>query len=157
MSIQKVLDAARAEIGYKEKPNNNNKFAKVAGHANNQPWCLTFIRACFIKGEEAKAIPDTAYCPHLESWARVNNRVIPTAEAERGDLVLFDFSRSGRAEHVGIVNIDFSKKNPEYLHTIEGNTSNIAGGSQDNGDGVSKKKRSVSLIRIVIRPNWSKA
>lgn len=156
MSIQKVLDAARAEIGYNEKPNNNNKFAKVAGHANYQPWCATFIRACFIKGEEEKAIPDTAYCPHLESWARANNRVVPTAEAKRGDLVLFDFSRSGRAEHVGIVNINFSEKNPEYLHTIEGNTSAIASGSQDNGDGVSKKKRPISLIRLVIRPDWSK-
>jgi len=71
-------------------------------------------------------------------------------------LVLFDFSRSGRAEHVGIVNINFSAKNPEYLHTIEGNTSAVASGSQDNGDGVSKKKRSISLIRLVIRPDWSK-
>ena len=156
MSLSAVLAAARAEVGYKEGKNNDNKFAKIAGHANHQPWCATFIRACFIKGEEAKAIPDTAYCPHLESWARANNRVVPTTEAKRGDLVLFDFSRSGRAEHVGIVNINFSEKNPEYLHTIEGNTSAVASGSQDNGDGVSKKKRPISLIRLVIRPDWSK-
>ena len=156
MSISGVLAAARAEIGYTEGKNNDNKFAAIAGHANHQPWCATFVRACFIKGEEAKAIPDTAYCPHLESWARANNRVVPTTEAKRGDLVLFDFSRSGRAEHVGLVNINFSEKNPEYLHTIEGNTSAVASGSQDNGDGVSKKKRSISLIRLVIRPDWSK-
>ena len=152
MSIQKVLDAARAEIGYKEKPNNDNKFAKVAGHANNQPWCATFVRACFIKGEEEKAIPDSAYCPHIEAWGRQHNRVVPTAEAKRGDLVLFDFSRSGKSEHIGILNIGFSEKNPEYLHTIEGNTGYI---SPDDGDGVQKKKRHVSLVRIIIRPKWS--
>ena len=154
MSIQKVLDAARAEVGYKEKPNNNNKFAKMAGHANYQPWCATFIRACFIKGEEEKAIPDTAYCPHLESWARANNRVVATAEAKRGDLVLFDFSRSGRAEHVGILNNNFYPKISKYLRTIEGNTGAI---SQDNGDGVAKKKRDLSCVRLIIRPEWSKA
>lgn len=153
MSIQKVLNAARAEIGYNEKPNNNNKFAKVAGHANYQPWCATFIRACFIKGEEAKAIPDSAYCPHIEAWGRGHNRVVPIREAKRGDLVLFDFSRSGKSEHIGILNINFSEKNPEYLHTIEGNTGHL---SPDDGDGVAKKKRHVSLVRIIIRPKWSK-
>ena len=152
MSIQKVLDAARAEVGYIEKPNNNNKFAKVAGHANNQPWCATFIRACFIKGEEAKAIPDSAYCPHIEAWARANNRVVPTAEAKRGDLVLFDFTRSGKAEHIGILNINFSPKVSKYLRTIEGNTGAI---SASEGDGVQKKKRDLSIVRLIVRPNWS--
>lgn len=152
MSKFLVLKAAREEIGYKEKPNNNNKFAKVAGHANNQPWCATFIRACFIKGKEEKAIPDTAYCPHIESWAKANHAVIPIAEVQKGDLLLFDFSRSGRAEHIGIVTHDFNPKNPTVLRTIEGNTGTI---SQDNGDGVAKKIRPVSLIRTAIRPKWS--
>ena len=153
MSIQKVLDAARAEIGYNEKPNNNNKFAKVAGHANYQPWCATFIRACFIKGQEEKAIPNSAYCPHIEAWARANNRVVPTREAKRGDLVLFDFTRSGKSEHIGILTHNFSAKSPEYLRTIEGNTGAI---SASEGDGVQKKKRHVSIVRIIVRPKWSK-
>ena len=153
MPLKAVIKAARDEIGYQEKPNNNNKFAKVAGHANYQPWCATFIRACFIKGKEAKAIPDTAYCPHLESWARANHAVIPIKEVRRGDLLLFDFSRSGRAEHIGIVTHDFDPKNPTILRTIEGNTSAI---SQDEGDKVARKVRPVSLIRLAIRPKWSK-
>jgi hypothetical protein len=153
LSIQKVLDAARAEIGYNEKPNNNNKFAKVAGHANYQPWCATFIRACFIKGQEEKAIPDSAYCPHIEAWARANNRVVPTREAKRGDLVLFDFTRSGKSEHIELLNLNFSEKNPEYLYTIGGNTGAI---SASEGDGVQKKKRHVSNVRLIVRPDWSK-
>lgn len=153
MSIQKVLDAARAEVGYQEKPNNNNKFAKVAGHANYQPWCATFIRACFIKGKESKAMPDSAYCPHIESWGKAGNRIVPTKEAKRGDLVLFDFTRSGKSEHIGILTNDFSAKSPEYLRTIEGNTSAI---NASEGDGVQKKKRHVSLVRVIVRPDWSK-
>ena len=147
-----VLEAARAEVGYKEKPNNDNKFAKVAGHANNQPWCATFIRACFIKGKEAKAIPDSAYCPHIEAWAKANHAVVPLVEAKKGDLALFDFSRSGRAEHIGILTHDFNKATPTIIRTIEGNTGAI---SQDNGDGVAKKVRSVSLVRVIVRPKWS--
>lgn len=153
MSIAKVLKAASDEVGYKEGANNNNKFAKVAGHANHQAWCATFVRACFIKGEEPKAIPDTAYCPYLEAWGRANNRVVPYAEAKKGDLVLFDFSRSGRADHVGILSHDYDPTKPNLIRTIEGNTGNI---SQTNGDGVARKNRAVSLVRIIVRPKWSK-
>lgn len=152
MSVQKVLDAAKAEIGYKEGKNNDNKFAKIAGHANHQPWCATFIRACFIKGEEAKAIPDSAYCPHIEAWGRANNAVVPTKEAKKGDLILLDFSRSGRSEHIEILTHDFSAKTPAVLRSIGGNTGAI---SQDNGDGVAKKVRPVSLVRVIVRPKWS--
>ena len=152
MSVQKVLDAARAEIGYKEKPNNDNKFAKVAGHANYQPWCATFIRACFIKGQEAQAIPDSAYCPHIEAWGRSHNRVVPIQEAKRGDLVLFDFNREGKSQHIGILGINFSKVRPDILRTIEGNTSAI---NASEGDGVQRKTRPVSVVRVIIRPKWS--
>ena len=153
MPLTSVLAAARAEVGYVEGKNNNNKFSKIAGHANNQPWCATFIRACFIKGKEEKAIPDTAYCPHLEAWGRQHNRIVPLAEAKKGDLVLFDFARKGIADHVGILNFDYNPTSPNLIRTIEGNTGSV---SQTNGDSVSKKNRSVSLIRVIVRPKWSK-
>jgi hypothetical protein len=156
MSKFKVLDAAKAEVGYKEGANNFNKFAKMAGHANNQPWCATFIRACFIKGQEAKAIPDSAYCPYIESWARANHAVIPLRESRAGDLALFDFSRTGKSEHIGILIKDFDPKKPDQIRTIEGNTSGGRTGSQSNGDSVARKTRPVSNIRVIIRPKWSK-
>lgn len=153
MSIKAVLDAAKAEVGYKEGKNNDNKFAKIAGHANHQAWCATFIRACLIKGEEEKALPNTAYCPYIESWAREHNRVVPLQEAKKGDILLFDFSRSGRAEHVGILTHDFDALRPNVVRTIEGNTSNL---NPTNGDSVARKIRPVSLIRVIVRPKWSK-
>jgi hypothetical protein len=45
----KVIKLAKAEVGYVEGKSNFNKFARVAGHANNQPWCNTFISAIFIE------------------------------------------------------------------------------------------------------------
>lgn len=156
MSVKSVLDAATAEIGYKEGKNNDNKFAKIAGHANNQPWCATFVRACFIKGKEEAAIPNTAYCPTIESWGRAHNAVVPVKEAKVGDLVLFDFDRKGIAQHVGICSHDFDSASPTVIATIDGNTSSSSSGSQANGDGVYRKIRPVSLVRIIVRPKWSK-
>jgi hypothetical protein len=49
MSKDKVIKLAKAEVGYVEGKSNFNKFARVAGHANNQPWCNTFISAIFIE------------------------------------------------------------------------------------------------------------
>ena len=153
MSLSAVLAAARTEVGYKEGKNNDNKFAKVAGHANNQAWCATFVRACFIKGKEEKAIPNTAYCPYIESWAREHNRIVPMAEAKAGDLVLFDFARKGIADHVGILLFDYDPTRPNLIRTIEGNTGSQ---SETNGDGVAAKNRASSLVRVIVRPNWSK-
>ena len=153
MSLSAVLAAARAEVGYKEGKNNDNKFAKVAGHANNQPWCATFVRACFVKGKEEKAIPNTAYCPYIEAWAREHNRIVPLKEAKRGDLILFDFTRTGKADHVGILDFDYDPTKPNLIRTIEGNSGSQ---SQTNGDGVARKNRATSLVRVIVRPNWSK-
>ena len=147
------MKAAANEVGYKEGANNDNKFAKIAGHANNQPWCATFVRACFIKGKEEKAIPNTAYCPYIEAWAREHNRIVPLKEAKRGDLILFDFTRTGKADHVGILDFDYDPTKPNLIRTIEGNTGSQ---SQTNGDGVARKNRATSLVRVIVRPNWSK-
>jgi hypothetical protein len=49
MSRAQVIKLAKAEVGYVEGKSNLNKFARVAGHANNQPWCNTFISAIFIE------------------------------------------------------------------------------------------------------------
>ena len=156
MSANQVLKNAIAEIGYKEGQNNDNKYAAMAGHANHQAWCATFVYAMFKKAGEEKAIPNTAYCPYIESWARANNAVVPLKEAKKGDLVLFDFNRTGKAEHVGICSHDYDAATPNVIWTIDGNTSSLAGGSQANGDGVYKKVRAVSFIRIIVKPKWSK-
>ena len=155
MSAANVLKAAIKELGYKEGTNNDNKFAAIAGHANHQPWCATFVYAIFKETGESKAIPNTAYCPAIEAWGRANNAVVPIRESKVGDLVLFDFSRSGKAEHVGIQSHDFDAARPDVIATVDGNSSSFAGASQANGDGVYKKIRPVSTVRLIVRPKWS--
>jgi cell wall-associated NlpC family hydrolase len=155
LSAKAVIDVAIKEVGYKEGQSNDNKYAALAGHANHQAWCATFVYAMFKTAGEAKAIPNTAYCPAIEAWARANNSIVPLSESKAGDLVLFDFTRSGKAEHVGIQSVDFSAKSPDRIRTIDGNSSSSASGSQSNGDGVVSKNRPVSLVRLIVRPKWS--
>ena len=148
--IQSVISKAVSHKGYKEGVNNDNIFAKEAGHSNHQPWCATFVVACFKEAGDLLAIPNTAYCPTFEAWGKAQKRIIPTAQAIRGDLILMDFTKSGQAQHIGIATHDFDKAT-QTIQTIEGNTGDI---NQANGDGVYLKSRPLGIIRAVVRPNY---
>lgn len=151
---QTVIDTAKKYIGFVEGVNNKNPFAKIAGHTDHQAWCVSFIVAVFIEAGAEKAIPNTASCIQFEQWANARSRGIPLSEAKTGDLLLFDFSRSGKSEHIGLAVSAFNSKT-RTIRTIEGNTSS-GKGSQTNGDGVYSKIRSSSSIRMVVRPRWEK-
>ena len=148
MNKAKVIELAIAEAGYVEGINNLNKFASVAGHANNQPWCNTFISAIFIQAGLHSAIPITASCAKTLAWGIKNKRIIQTDKAKRGDLLIFDFTKSGLAQHIGLATQDFDLKT-QTIKTIEGNTGEK---SQANGEGVYLKTRSKDFIKAVIRP-----
>jgi hypothetical protein len=150
MSKNKAIELALAEVGYVEGKNNDNKFASVAGHANNQPWCNTFISAVFIQAGLHSAIPITASCAKTMAWGLKHKRVIQTEKAKAGDLLIFDFSKSGQSEHIGLAIEDFNPKT-NTIKTIEGNTGEK---SQANGEGVYKKTRSKDFIKAVIRPRY---
>lgn len=152
--IQTIIETAKKYIGFTEGPNNKNPFAKIAGHANNQAWCASFIVALFIEAGLEKAIKNSASCIEIEQWANAKSRGIPLKNARPGDLVLFDFSRSGKSEHIGLAVGNYNSKT-RTIRTIEGNTSS-GKGSQTNGDGVYPKVRSSSSIRMVVRPRWEK-
>lgn len=148
MSKDKVIELAISEAGYVEGKNNLNKFAPIAGHANNQPWCNTFISAIFIQAGIREAIPITASCATTLAWGIKNKRIIQTEKAKRGDLLIFDFSKSGQAQHIGLAVKNFNLKT-NTIQTIEGNTGEK---SQANGEGVYLKTRSKDFIKAVIRP-----
>ena len=148
--IQSVISKAVSHKGYKEGANNDNIFAALAGHSNHQPWCATFVVAVFKEAGEALAIPNTAYCPTFETWGKAQKRTITKQAAKRGDLILFDFDKSGTSQHIGIAIHDFDLKT-NTISTIEGNTGD---NSQVNGDGVYVKTRQLQFIRAVVRPNY---
>lgn len=155
--VDAVLSYAAAEIGTKEKPVNKTKYGKWYG-MDGQPWCAMFISWCFHQAGLTKLIAQSpkgfAGVESFEAWARAKKLVIPSnSMVKSGDIVLFDFTKSGKAQHVGIA------VGPQDSHThlvpcIEGNTSPAAGGSQANGDGVYEKYRALSTIRCVVRPKY---
>jgi len=149
--IQQVISKAVSHKGYKEGANNDNIFAAIAGHANHQPWCATFVVACFKEGKETAAIPNSASCEYIEAWGVKMKRTRTKQIAKRGDLILMDFTKSGRSQHIGIAIHDFDLKT-NTIQTIEGNTGDV---NQANGDGVYVKTRHAEFIRAVVRPNWS--
>lgn len=148
MSLNKVIELAVLEAGYVEGKNNLNKFAPLAGLANNAPWCNTFISAIFIQAGSRKAIPITASCAATLAWGIKNKRMIQVEKAKRGDLLIFDFTKSGLSQHIGLALDNFNVER-KTIHTIEGNTGEL---SQANGEGVHLKTRSKDFIKAVIRP-----
>ena len=155
MSKKEVLAYAKTNIGYTEGKNNSNIFAHVAGHPNHQPWCATFIVACFKVGQEGKAIKDSASVIEIAKWAIRNAAVIEASDAEPGDVLLFDFSGHGYPEHVELATSNYNRKT-KTIRTIGGNTGSGRSGNQSNGDGVYQKARGYSTIHMAIRPKWGK-
>jgi hypothetical protein len=150
--IDSVIAQAQGNIGYQEGAGNDNKFAATAKHPNHQPWCATFIVACFAKAGALAAIKNTSSCIDLLKWGKTKKAIVELKDAKKGDLILMDFTGSKIPQHVGIASKDF---NPQLknIETIEGNTSDS--GSQANGDGVYRKVRPAQFVLAVVRPQWS--
>lgn len=151
MSVAKIVEVAKKEIGYKEGKNNDNKYGKAFG-LNNQPWCAEFVWWVAKQAGEDSKILKTASCEQLEAWAKKNDLIVPVSLVQAGDILLFDFSKKGKSEHTGYA-LGYNK-NTHLIDTVEGNTSS-GKGSQVNGDGVYERERSITAVRYVIRPKWS--
>jgi len=152
LQIDAVISQAQGNIGYQEGPGNDNKFAATAKHPNHQPWCATFIVACFTKAEALASIKNSSSCIEIAKWAKTKKTLVETKDAKRGDLILMNFSGSKIPEHIGIAIADYDSLHKAIL-TCEGNTSDS--GSQANGDGVYRKIRGEKFIVGVVRPLWS--
>jgi hypothetical protein len=150
MIKDKLIALAIDEVGYTEGRRNDNKFAALAGHANHQPWCMTYLVAMFKAAGIGKAIPNSASVEFVERWALKNKRIRPTLKAKKGDLIVMDFDQSGKGQHIGLAihKLNIERK---VIHTVEGNTGNS---SETNGEGVALKTRSTTIIRCVIRPKY---
>ena len=150
--IQQIISKAVSHYGYKEGVNNDNIFAAITGQPNHQPWCATFICAIFKEAGYPDLIINSSSVAAFELWAEKAKLIVPVEQAKRGDLLLFDFDNSGKAEHIGIAIHDYDAIH-KCISTIEGNTSSGIG-NQTNGDGVYQRTRQASFIRAAIRPAY---
>jgi len=151
MSVLDLIAIARKEIGYKEGTNNDTKYGKAFG-MNNVSWCCIFVWWCFQQAGLQAKILKTAGCETLEAWAIKNKLTVSVTSIQAGDLILYDFNKSGHAEHIEIATSTIDAK-ARTFHAIGGNTSDPKNptGSQANGDGVYEKVRPTNLVKTVIR------
>lgn len=153
-----MIEVALAEVGTTEWPRNSNRVkynteyygCEVSGL--NYPWCVVFLWWVFRHADEAMAFFNsgkTASCTILSSLYKAEGRWV-TSDYRIGDLVMLNFDGKKTTDHVGLV-IDVC---PNYLVTIEGNTSPGLEGSQNNGGSVARKIRYFSNIVGACRPNY---
>ena len=155
--INKVLELCKASVGYTEGANNNTTFGKWFG-LNNQPWCAMAASKMYfdagIIGSVANTKKGFASCDAWLKYLTKNNQLVPIGQAQRGDLVFFQFDKDAQPDHVGIVK--FHNTRLKYMQVFEGNTSSGIAGSQSNGDGFYLKRRTYKTIMAVARPKESK-
>lgn len=160
--IDEVLSHAAYRIGYyaPDDPEPGSEAGRWLAKKMGQPWlagpsediwwCMAFVSMCFDMAGEIDAIGGFSYNTDV-----TKNRMekVSIEDAQRGDVVLFDWDRDGLTDHVGIVEANLGDG---WLQTIEGNTSPSNAGSQSAGNGVYRRQRSYG-IDCVLRPKWSDA
>lgn len=158
--IDDVLSHAAYRIGYyaPDDPEPGSEAGRWLANKMEQPWlagpsesvwwCMCFVSMCFDMAGEIDAIGGFSYNTDV-----TKNRMekVSIEDAQRGDVVLFDWDQDGLTDHVGIVEANLGDG---WLQTIEGNTSPSNAGSQSSGNGVYRRQRSLG-IDCVLRPAWS--
>lgn len=165
-TVNKVIEIAKAEIGYLEKKSNKDLDHKTknAGSANYTKygrdmhklypkvmdfpaaWCDAFVDWCFQVAygvSNAKKLLAGNFDDYTVFSANLyKNKKAWYNTPKVGDQVFFT-NASGGICHTGLV----YKVDKSYVYTIEGNTSG-ASGVIANGGGVCKKKYALTYSRI---------
>ena len=154
MSLSKVLEVARADLGYTENPpgSNRTKYGEAYG-MNGVPWCVEALWFWFDQAGERMAFfggGKTASCSVLLRWYKEQGLTVPVEDVQVGDIVLLNFHGGKDPEHCGLVVETYGVA----IFVIEGNTSPGLEGSQNNGGCVALKQRNPSQIVAVCRPQY---
>lgn len=139
-----ILTLAASQIGTGESPagSNKNKYSKWYGMVG--AWCWMFL--CWLfdqKGALALIFGKHAYVPDFKKVFNAHGEY-HTSNPKTGDLVAFDFNKSGDPEHIGIVEKVISSS---VIQTIEGNTS----------DRVMRRTRARSYVYGYATPKYAAA
>lgn len=143
----KVYEIALGFVGTKEIGNNGGywveRFQKVTKSPKSAQWCASFVNFC-LDSAGIKKLPFTG--SGLARHFATRNKTIKATEVIAKNLELpagtIIVWRRGSTPfgHAGVVERWRGKKGD----TIEGNTSSGTTGSQYNGDGVWKRKRTIN-------------
>lgn len=147
-TAKRVLDIARAELGYTETPagSNRTKYGKWFG-LDGQPWCMMFIQWVFARAGATDLLPAmTASCGALMRAGKAAGRWV-TGNYQPGDVVIYDFPGGAATDHTGIV----ESVTPTSVVAIEGNT---GAGNDANGGQVQRRTRPLSQVVGAVRPDY---
>lgn len=158
MSLSKVIETARGELGYTETPVNRTKYWQDYDPSfQGQPWCVCFLWWVFNTAGERMAFfggGKTASCSMLLRWYKEQGLTVPVEQVQVGDIVILNFSGTVEPQHCGLVtHVERSGGSILYIKTIEGNTTS-GDTSQDNGGMVCEKVRYPRQVVGVCRPQY---
>jgi len=149
MSRSRIIEIAQAEIGTTEMPANSNltKYGKWFG-LDAQPWCAIFCSWCYDQAGHpldpigfSKGFASVPMA--LDRW-----RGQITKDPKPGDLVIFDWQKDGKVDHVGLF-VEWIDQKAGTFQTIEGNTSVS---NDSNGGAVMKRQRNMAFVTAFIVP-----
>ncbi len=146
--MNKIIEIAQKEVGYKETAGNKTKYGKWFGF-DGVAWCAMFVSWCYAQA--GKPLPKIGFtkgfagCQTGYEYFKKNGWI--TNNPIHGDLVLFDWNGDKRYDHVGIFN-GWVSEDKDLFNTIEGNT---AFANDSNGGSVMERRRKKS-VAIFIHP-----
>ena len=151
-----VVSIASDEVGYTGTWS-YSKYGDWYGYQGG--WCTTFVLWCFNKAGKQNGvtlngviIPRGGNCSSMISWFKDKGRYYSPSKytPKSGDLIFFDWTGSGTADHVGIVNYTSGTT----VYTIEGNCSGKVKAREYTKKG-SKPYNNISSIIGYASPRFS--
>lgn len=151
-----IVSIASDEVGY-TGTSSYSKYGDWYGYQGG--WCTTFVLWCFNKAGKQNGvtlngviIPRGGNCSSMISWFKDKGRYYSPSKytPKSGDLIFFDWTGSGTADHVGIVNYTSGTT----VYTIEGNCSGKVKAREYTKKG-SKPYNNISSIIGYASPRFS--
>ena len=143
----RIVQIAKAEIGYVEKPVNLTKYGEWFG-LDGEPWCGMGVSWVYFMAD--KPLPNIGFskgfagCQTAVKYFRAKGKIVEIPQ--EGDIVFFAFKKPGVYNHCGIF-VQPSERTG-YFESIEGNTS-LA--SDHNGGSVMMRTRKYEGC-VFVRP-----
>ena len=127
-----------------------------AGESGTSPCCgcrhfCQCTKASCCHPKRHRPLAHGANAPSGLAWFQKNKQVVGKYSGQPGDIVFYNFSGNGVADHVGII----EGASKDGITTIEANTSpDHSLGSQANGGGVYRRHRPYLNVIAIVRPKY---
>lgn len=170
----RALEQAQKYVGVRERGGNNDgpmvdAFTRAdALRGENYAWCQSFQNAMWRLATGGRMIRSVNALTNAVSYRIEGGKMLAKGTASvgffvaharkmgmvverpaRGDHVAFLFTADGWADHVGQIERVISLGPLVTIQTIEGNTGAGTAGSQDDGDGVYRRRRIMRRSKLI--------